>query len=113
MPGKGRILTAISNFWFRMMTDIVPNHLGVLGAGVAQGKAIFVYPQAAPNADGETKYRAFDPNSPDFKFVDALIEDPRSTACLATDCRATPLGIARSGSDDVVGGIAVQRMEFR
>ena len=27
VPGKGRILTAISDFWFRMMADIVPNHL--------------------------------------------------------------------------------------
>lgn len=27
VPGKGRILTGISNFWFRMMEDIVPNHL--------------------------------------------------------------------------------------
>jgi phosphoribosylaminoimidazole-succinocarboxamide synthase len=27
VPGKGRILTGISNFWFRMMADIVPNHL--------------------------------------------------------------------------------------
>ena len=27
IPGKGEILTAISNFWFGMMADIVPNHL--------------------------------------------------------------------------------------
>ena len=27
VPGKGRILTGLSNFWFRMMADIVPNHL--------------------------------------------------------------------------------------
>jgi phosphoribosylaminoimidazole-succinocarboxamide synthase len=27
IPGKGAILTAISNFWFRMMDDIIPNHL--------------------------------------------------------------------------------------
>jgi phosphoribosylaminoimidazole-succinocarboxamide synthase len=27
VPGKGRILTGISNFWFRMTADIVPNHL--------------------------------------------------------------------------------------
>src|SRR5690606_32010426 len=27
IPGKGRVLTAISDFWFRMMEDIVPNHL--------------------------------------------------------------------------------------
>lgn len=27
VPGKGKILTRISNFWFEMMRDIVPNHL--------------------------------------------------------------------------------------
>lgn len=27
IPGKGRILTEISNFWFRRTGDIVPNHL--------------------------------------------------------------------------------------
>jgi phosphoribosylaminoimidazole-succinocarboxamide synthase len=27
VPGKGRVLTAMSNFWFRMMADLVPNHL--------------------------------------------------------------------------------------
>ena len=27
IPGKGRILTGISNFWFRMMSEVVPNHL--------------------------------------------------------------------------------------
>jgi phosphoribosylaminoimidazole-succinocarboxamide synthase len=27
VPGKGEVLTAISNFWFAMMSDIVPNHL--------------------------------------------------------------------------------------
>ncbi|HWM28708.1 MAG TPA: phosphoribosylaminoimidazolesuccinocarboxamide synthase [Woeseiaceae bacterium] len=27
VPGKGKVLTAISNFWFRMMADIIPNHL--------------------------------------------------------------------------------------
>ena len=27
IPGKGRVLTEMSNFWFRMMADIVPNHL--------------------------------------------------------------------------------------
>ena len=27
IPGKGRILTALSTFWFRMMGDLVPNHL--------------------------------------------------------------------------------------
>jgi phosphoribosylaminoimidazole-succinocarboxamide synthase len=27
IPGKGRILTELSNFWFARMQDIVPNHL--------------------------------------------------------------------------------------
>lgn len=27
VPGKGKILTQISNFWFAMMEDVVPNHL--------------------------------------------------------------------------------------
>lgn len=27
VPGKGRVLTEISNFWFNMMEDLVPNHL--------------------------------------------------------------------------------------
>ncbi len=27
IPGKGKILTALSAFWFRMMSDLVPTHL--------------------------------------------------------------------------------------
>ena len=27
VPGKGRVLTRMSNFWFEMMADLVPNHL--------------------------------------------------------------------------------------
>ena len=27
IPGKGSVLTALSNFWFAMMADLVPNHL--------------------------------------------------------------------------------------
>lgn len=27
IPGKGRVLTAVSNFWFEKMQDVVPNHL--------------------------------------------------------------------------------------
>jgi phosphoribosylaminoimidazole-succinocarboxamide synthase len=30
VPGKGEVLTQISNFWFAMMEDIVPNHLSEL-----------------------------------------------------------------------------------
>jgi phosphoribosylaminoimidazole-succinocarboxamide synthase len=52
IPGKGRVLTAISNFWFRMMEDIVPNHLTertletIIGddtlRGLLSGRAIVV-----------------------------------------------------------------------
>ncbi len=27
VPGKGQVLTKLSNFWFRMMEDLIPNHL--------------------------------------------------------------------------------------
>ena len=27
VPGKGQVLTELSNFWFRMMEDLIPNHL--------------------------------------------------------------------------------------
>ncbi len=27
VPGKGQVLTRISNFWFEMMEDLIPNHL--------------------------------------------------------------------------------------
>jgi phosphoribosylaminoimidazole-succinocarboxamide synthase len=27
VPGKGEVLTQISNFWFEMMADLIPNHL--------------------------------------------------------------------------------------
>jgi len=27
IPGKGRVLTRVSNFWFEKMQDIIPNHL--------------------------------------------------------------------------------------
>ena len=27
IPGKGRVLTHVSNFWFKKMRDIIPNHL--------------------------------------------------------------------------------------
>ena len=30
MPGKGKLLTRISQFWFNMMKDVVPNHLANL-----------------------------------------------------------------------------------
>ena len=27
IPGKGEVLTALSNFWFARLADVVPNHL--------------------------------------------------------------------------------------
>ena len=30
IPGKGRVLTSVSNFWFKKMQDIIPNHLASL-----------------------------------------------------------------------------------
>jgi len=30
IPGKGRVLTSVSNFWFEKMQDIIPNHLAGL-----------------------------------------------------------------------------------
>lgn len=30
VPGKGAVLTQVSNFWFGMMEDIVPNHLSAI-----------------------------------------------------------------------------------
>ena len=30
IPGKGRVLTNVSNFWFNMMNDVIPNHLSDL-----------------------------------------------------------------------------------
>ena len=30
IPGKGRVLTSVSNFWFNKMADIIPNHLASL-----------------------------------------------------------------------------------
>lgn len=30
IPGKGRVLTSVSNFWFNKMQDIIPNHLASL-----------------------------------------------------------------------------------
>jgi len=38
IPGKGRMLTEISLFWFRLLADIVPNHL--ISAEIDQFPAI-------------------------------------------------------------------------
>jgi len=41
IPGKGEILTRISNFWFERTRDIVPNHLsGIRVADVIDDKAL-------------------------------------------------------------------------
>jgi phosphoribosylaminoimidazole-succinocarboxamide synthase len=38
IPGKGAVLTAISNFWFDKLEDLLPNHLtGVDPESVVQG----------------------------------------------------------------------------
>ena len=37
VPGKGEILTQISNFWFAMMADILPNHLTGIGVEAVVG----------------------------------------------------------------------------
>lgn len=37
VPGKGEILTRISNFWFGMMADLVPNHLSELDFAAVLG----------------------------------------------------------------------------
>jgi phosphoribosylaminoimidazole-succinocarboxamide synthase len=52
IPGKGRVLTALSNFWFALLADVAPNHLaGVSPDAVlndpedreqAQGRAVVV-----------------------------------------------------------------------
>lgn len=33
IPGKGGVLTRLSNFWFNETADVVPNHLTNLGLG--------------------------------------------------------------------------------
>ena len=30
IPGKGAVLTTVSNFWFKQTRDLVPNHLAEL-----------------------------------------------------------------------------------
>lgn len=39
IPGKGEVLTRMSNFWFAMMADIVPNHLVDLSINDVIGSA--------------------------------------------------------------------------
>ena len=40
IPGKGIVLTAISNFWFEKLADVVPNHLAsIRAADVLSGEA--------------------------------------------------------------------------
>jgi phosphoribosylaminoimidazole-succinocarboxamide synthase len=52
VPGKGRVLTSVSNFWFRRMSDVIPNHLAdrsigevvpdATEAAMLEGRAIVV-----------------------------------------------------------------------
>jgi phosphoribosylaminoimidazole-succinocarboxamide synthase len=39
IPGKGIVLTAISNFWFHRLADIVPNHLSPTDPGAVLSSA--------------------------------------------------------------------------
>ncbi len=43
IPGKGEVLTQVSNFWFDRMRDVIPNHLSTL-------KLVDVIPDAAERA---------------------------------------------------------------
>ncbi len=42
VPGKGQVLTQISNFWFEMMEDLIPNHLThrKLNSIIGDGKSL-------------------------------------------------------------------------
>ena len=39
VPGKGQVLTELSNFWFRMMEDLIPNHLTGTSVSAVVGDA--------------------------------------------------------------------------
>lgn len=40
IPGKGAVLTAVSNFWFDLLHEVIPNHLsGIDPESVVQGEA--------------------------------------------------------------------------
>lgn len=40
IPGKGAVLTAVSNFWFDLLREVIPNHLsGIDPESVVQGEA--------------------------------------------------------------------------
>jgi phosphoribosylaminoimidazole-succinocarboxamide synthase len=40
IPGKGEVLTAVSNFWFAKLQHVIPNHLsGIAPESVVQGEA--------------------------------------------------------------------------
>lgn len=40
IPGKGEVLTAVSNFWFNKLQHVIPNHLsGIAPESVVQGAA--------------------------------------------------------------------------
>jgi phosphoribosylaminoimidazole-succinocarboxamide synthase len=45
IPNKGKILTALSNFWFEYLKDIVPNHIISLNVpNEVAGRAVIVKP---------------------------------------------------------------------
>ena len=45
IPNKGKILTAVSNFWFEYLKDIVPNHILSLDVPKeAEGRGVIVKP---------------------------------------------------------------------
>jgi phosphoribosylaminoimidazole-succinocarboxamide synthase len=40
IPGKGEVLTRVSNFWFNKLRDVIPNHLsGIAPESVVKGEA--------------------------------------------------------------------------
>ena len=47
IPGKGELLTSLSNFWFRKFADVVPNHIVTTDVPTeVSGRAIIVKPLA-------------------------------------------------------------------
>lgn len=51
----------------------------------AAGKAIFIYPQALPNAEGVNRWDAHAPDGKDFRFVDELIARTEANFCIDRD----------------------------
>jgi polyhydroxybutyrate depolymerase len=53
--------------------------------GAAGGKAIIIYPQALPNAEGENRWDATNKDGVDFKFVDDMIARTEANFCIDRD----------------------------